>query len=72
MGHLIDTRSHSGAGDDVESGGVSLGGLVVHLVCTPLVGCDRRCWRHHQNEAHFTEDAREIGLRIERRGISVV
>ena len=66
MGPLIGARSRSGAGDDVESSGVSVGRLMVQLVHTPLAGCDKRCWGYFQNEAHLAEDAREIGLTIER------
>jgi len=64
MGPLIDTRSRSGPGADVESGGVSVGGLVVHLVHTSLVECDKRCWGYDPNEAHSIQDAREIGLTV--------
>ena len=47
MGPLIDVCPGSGAGDDVESGGVSVGGPMVYLVRTPLVGCNKRCWGYH-------------------------
>ena len=42
-----------------------MGGFVVHLVCTPMVGRDNVFWWKRQDEAHFVQGVGEIVLTLE-------